>query len=490
MLVNISPRLGTAALSLLAAAAMLVFPAGILAHPGGHEAQQVPWQEPSEWPDRIVATIEGDPARSIAVTWRTSEAVTETQAEIALARPDARFDREARAVAAQTERLDLAQAVHEGLSFPVEHNQGLPATHHHSVRFDGLEPDTLYAYRVQGAEGKWSEWFQTRTAPASGPIRFIYLGDAQNGLASHWPRVIRAAFQKAPDARFILHAGDLVNRGSRDLEWAHWFRAGSFIHGMIPAIPVAGNHEYDDYALSQSEEIELLSILWRPQFRLPIEAALSEPLHETVYSVRYSPDLEVFLLNTNIDDLTEQARWLDERLAQSDARWRVVSMHHPIFSSGRGRDSPGRREVLLPILLKHEVDLVLQGHDHTYARGTMPSLDQVPSRTARTANGAVKAMFVNSVSGSKQYEFNEDGWDKYEATGIRLDRRGENTQFFQVIEIDEGGLHYAAYSADGQLYDEFRLAKASDGAKTLVNTPDLPAEKRFENTLPYEGVVE
>ncbi len=469
---------------------IFAIPFAVLAHPGKPATTQVPWQEASGWPDRIVATIEDDPATSISVSWRTDASVMSTRAQIALARGDARFDQENVSVDAQTERLDLTMVSVGGLSFEVSHNQGLPQTHHHSVRFDGLKPDTLYGYRVQGAEGQWSEWFQTRTAPLSGPVRFIYFGDAQNGLSSHWPRVIRAAFQKAPDARFILHAGDLVNRGSRDLEWAHWFRAGGFIHGMIPAIAVTGNHEYDDYELTAEEEVEPLSILWRPQFRLPVEEDLSEELHETVYSIRYSPDLEVFVLNTNIDDLSEQAQWLDARLSASDARWRVVSMHHPVFSSGRGRDSAGRRAVLLPILLKHEVDLVLQGHDHTYARGTLPSLDQVPNRTARTGDGTIMSMFVNSVSGSKQYEFNEDGWDKYEASGVMLDRRGENTQFFQVIEIDKGMLHYAAYSADGTLYDEFRLSKAADGAKSIMNNSELPQERRFENTLPYEGVQE
>ena len=46
-----------------------------------------------------------------------------------------------------------------------------------------------------------------------------------------------AAYAEAPDARFAIHAGDLVNWGSRDFEWAEWFRSVGFIHGMIPAVP-------------------------------------------------------------------------------------------------------------------------------------------------------------------------------------------------------------------------------------------------------------
>lgn len=454
-----------------------------------------PWQQASEWPDRIIASFEDDPATSIAVNWRTAASVTAARAEIALALPDARFDQNARSVAATSETIDLDAIQRAGVRIPVEHNQGLPGASYHSVRFDGLEPDTLYAYRVEGADGKWSEWFQTRTAPARGtaasaeqPLRFIYLGDAQNGLDSHWPRVIRAAFQTAPDARFILHAGDLVNRGSRDLEWAQWFRAGGFIHGMVPAIPVAGNHEYDAIGLSEADRQRALAFLWRPQFRLPVDASLPEDLHETVYDVRYSDDLQVFVLNSNAPDLAAQAAWLDAKLTASTARWRIVTQHHPIYSSGNERDNPRLREILLPVLLKHKVDLMLQGHDHTYARGTIEDPVQLPARHSAGEADSVTTMFVNSVSGPKQYDFRENGWADYGASGVMLDRMAENTQFYQVITIDGGTLHYAAYTADGRLYDDVRLNKAADGTKTIAQErEDLPETRRFDNTLPYPG---
>lgn len=468
----------------------LIGPAPLSAHPGQPNEDHLPWQLATPWPDRIIVTVDGDPATTLTVNWRTDESVTQTQAELALALPDARFDQNARAQMADTEALDLSIAKGRGLNGNRNPNAGLAPTHHHSVRFEGLEPDTLYAYRVQGAEGKWSEWFQTRTAAREGPIRFVYLGDAQNNLGSHWPRVIREAFRSAPDARFILHAGDMVNRASRDLEWSNWFKAGGFIHGMIPIIGVAGNHEYDDYGITNPQGIDLLSILWRPQFRFPQEPGLSTKLQETVYTVKYSSDLEVFVLNTNIKDMSEQAEWLDTKLGESTARWRIVTMHHPIFSSGRGRDNPDRRELLLPIFLKHKVDLALQGHDHTYARGNIPAEAQAPERQAATSGSGVTTMFVNSVSGPKMYEFNEEDWDVYALEGVRLNRKGENTQFFQVITLDEGELSYEAFIADGSLYDAFTLSKAPDGSKTLKNAPDLPEERGFDNTLPYEKLKE
>lgn len=467
-------------IALLALSCLL--PAASLAHDGPEHTP--PWQDASAWPDRIVVTPGADPTTSFAVNWRTDASVAATEAELVLATADARFDLAATAVPARSETLDPTRISREGREALVEYNAGLPSVRYHSVVFEGLEPDTLYAYRVRGAEETWSEWFQVRTAPTEGPIEFLYVGDAQNGILSHWARVVRGAFQTSPEARFFLHAGDLVNRGARDLEWAQWFKAVGFIHGMIPAVPVAGNHEYDSLGLQEGDRRRMLSMLWRPQFTLPETPALPAQLQETVYTIRYGKALQVFVLDTMGGDLEAQARWLDAELRESDATWRVVSMHHPIFSSGRDRDTPERRALLLPVLLRHEVDLVLQGHDHTYARGGIAEAPGGPERTAAGSRDALATMFVNSVSGAKQYEFKEGGWDDYADTGVRLERMAENSQFYQAVRIDGARLEYRAYTADGELYDEFAAVKDEAGNKRVVTGREA---RRFENTMPYPG---
>jgi 3',5'-cyclic AMP phosphodiesterase CpdA len=448
-----------------------------------------PWQQASRWPDRIVATFDDNPATSFAVTWRTSEAVTQTIAQIAVASADARFDRTATTVRARTERLDLNNVNIDGVSHRTYWNAHIPPAHFHSVSFRDLKLNTQYAYRVRGDRGAWSEWFQLRTADPKGPVRFVYLGDAQNAVLSHWSRVMRAAFTELPKADFVLHAGDLVNRASRDLEWAEWFKAVGFIHGMIPAIPVAGNHEYERLVNDQKQSERLLSAVWRPQFTLPVDPDINPILKETVYDIRYSQDVHIFVLASQQESLIEeQGQWLDKKLAASDARWRVVSFHHPIYSSGTGRDSPKRREALLPVLLKHEVDLVLQGHDHTYARGDIKP--QTPERFGSGASGdSVATMFVNSVSGPKQYKFKDNRWDDYADTGVELKRFAENTQFFQIIEIDGERLTYKAYTALGDVYDEFVMTKDDKGRKQMLKgKTSTMEERRYDNTGDYGGV--
>ncbi|MEO1188075.1 MAG: FN3 domain-containing metallophosphoesterase family protein, partial [Pseudomonadota bacterium] len=373
---------------LISAICAVAFGVAAHAHPNGHSEPLPPWQAATGWPDRIIATFNGDPATSFAVTWRTDISVGRTLVQIAEATADTRFDIAAITHRAKTESVDLETiATDLGTSRSLE-NAGLGKAHYHSYTFDGLKPDTIYAWRVQGARGNWSEWYQTRTAAEDGPVSFVYFGDAQNGVRPTWSRVIRAAFQTEPQAAFFLHAGDLVQKGESDYNWAEWFEAGGFIHAMIPVIPVPGNHENITVfsAPPEAKRSRVRTTLWRPQFTLPEDETLPESLHESNYDVRYSDALHVFVIDSAQDTFDAQAAWLDRKLAQSDATWKIVTMHHPYFLPkvfDRNRDDAPRRKALSAVIDRHDVDLVLTGHVHTYVRGT-----QTNDRTVRRATGS------------------------------------------------------------------------------------------------------
>lgn len=426
------------------------------------------WEIASPDPDRIALTWTGDPARSQAVTWRTDDSIKTGFAEIALADPSSRFDSNAERFKAKTEALRIG-----------DHDQNADfVVHYHSVAFADLKPKTLYAYRVGDGDTRWSEWIQFRTASEEDdPIEFLYFGDAQNAVLSHWSRIMRAAFRKAPNANFSVHAGDLVNRAHKDREWAEWFKAGGWIHATLPSIVAPGNHEYDE--LTDTAQEKRLSLQWAPQFELPQYTNLPDTLRETVYFIDYQ-GVRFVALNS-IREIEAQAKWLEEVLGSNRNRWTVLTFHHPIFSSGDGRDNSSNREIWKPIIDKYKVDLVLQGHDHTYARGHTPV-----RMAAGSDDNRVESIFVNSVSGPKMYEFMKDGWNVYRPEGVILDRKAENTQFFQVIRIDGDLLVYKAYMANGELYDAFEMRKGEDGIKTLRDwSPDLGDERSFKNTLPY-----
>jgi hypothetical protein len=235
----------------------------------------------------------------------------------------------------------------------------------------------------------------------------------------------------------------------------------------------------------EQESEERLSIHWRPQFALPTNGP--EGMDETVYYVDHQ-GMRIIALNSNIRDSTRLARqtdWLETTLREAvqdeGIRWIVATFHHPMFSSGEGRNNPQLREAWVPLFDEYNVDLVMQGHDHTYARGRRTQNLRQGVNARSPAGGTV---YVNSVSGAKMYEIKPDRWSDFDR--IEMERGAENTQLYQVVHVGADTLEYRSYTATGTLYDAFNLIRQPDGPSEMVELPvaNRP-ERTHENTLEY-----
>jgi 3',5'-cyclic AMP phosphodiesterase CpdA len=402
---------------------------------------------PSKTPDRVIANLTTDPALSFAVNWRTDQQIESGMVEVALATDGPEF------LLGEVRKIAAKRQLFQNRNI----NEPLVKAVYYSAIIPDLEPHTTYVYRVgNGSEDDdyWSEWFQFTTAHTDNkePFSFIYFGDAQNQVKSMWSRVIRNSYKQFPQVDFMLHAGDLINDRDANLEWGEWFYSGSFIHATVPSMMTPGNHEYRDGVLTS---------LWRPQFTLP-ENGPTEDLKETCYALDYqnmkliSIDAESF--NKSMEARTAQIKWLDSVLQSNTKKWTAITMHYPIYSTARGRDNKALREALQPLIDKYEVDLVLQGHDHTYARGYIEN--QGKGLTVVKNAGTIYAV---SVSGPKMYESKDQDW---------MVRRGEYTQLFQIITVSKNTIKYEAYTPLGTLYDAFDLIKKKSRKKLKNRVPN------------------
>jgi 3',5'-cyclic AMP phosphodiesterase CpdA len=389
---------------------------------------------PSRIPDRIILSWTKDPAHSQAVTWRTDTTASKALAELALAFPGPKPDKKPARIDALTTLLE----------------SDLGKANYHTVLFDDLAPSTRYAYRV-GDGVNWSEWIHFQTASDKAEqFTFVYFGDAQNDIKSLWSRVIREAYADAPRARFLLHAGDLVNIGDRDAEWGEWFGAAGWVNAMIPCVATPGNHEYVAKKLTSH---------WRPQFAFPENGP--KGLEEVTYYLDFQ-GTRIISLDSNVEQ-ERQVPWLENMLAKNSNTWTIVTFHHPLFAAAKGRDNAKLRALWKPVLDKYRVDLVLQGHDHTYTRTgldvpeniSQANLSSGADRT--TSHGAT--VYVISVSGPKMYKLERQPYMK---------RAAEQTQLYQIIHIDGPELRYEARTATGDLYDAFTLKKRPGKSNELV----------------------
>ncbi len=415
-------------------------------------------------PQRIVLGLDGDPARSQVVTWRTAGRVERAVAEVAVCTAGPELAAQARTVAATTTPLDVTPS---GVAY------------HHEATFSGLEPDRLYCYRV-GDGTTWSEWSMFRTASAAAaPFRFLYLGDAQDEVKAHWSRVVRAAYAKAPDARFIVHTGDLVREGFDDALWGEWSYALGFISAQIPFLAAPGNHDlHRQPGAGDPELVWSVQPAWRAHLALPSNGPQGlEDLDEAVWRLDYQ-GVRIIALDANVyseEDFSPQKKlfgpaqvaWLERQLADNPNRFTIVVQHEPVYPVVKNRDYPELRGVLRPIFDKHHVDLVLSGHDHCYARSHKLAGDAV---VKPAEPGTV---YVISTGGPKMRQptpaFRE----------LMAVERGD-AQMFQVISVGVDRLHYDAYTATGELVDAFELVKNAGGRSLYTDLAPQRARRSFK----------
>jgi hypothetical protein len=235
-----------------------------------------------------------------------------------------------------------------------------------------------------------------------------------------------------------------------DAEWGELYNGPGWVNARIPLVPAVGNHEMEGSPKKLSDH-------WRPHFELPLNGP--KGLEETCYRIDYQ-GLRILVLDSTQPSET-QAPWLEEQLKDKSPLWTVACFHHPIFSASKGRNNPGLRNSWKPLFEKGGVDLVLQGHDHTYGRSSMGSVQ--PS-----SPGGATPIYVVSVSGMKMYELNDDPWKV---------RSAEQTQLYQQIEVKKDRLEYTAKTAAGEIYDRFTLVKRG-GKNRLIDRAPKTAERR------------
>ena len=117
-----------------------------------------------------------------------------------------------------------------------------------------------------------------------------------------------------------------------------------------------------------------------------------------------------------------------------------------VYASRKKRDNLPLQRHWVPIFDKHHVDVVFQGHDHTYIR-THPMKDNHRADSAQDGT-----YYIVSVSGDKFYD--QESREDYAVARTNLPT-------FQVIDIDpaSGRLKYRSMTESADTVDAFEIAK-------------------------------
>ncbi len=290
----------------------------------------------------------------------------------------------------------------------------------HKAIVTGLEPGTAYEYRL-GSDGNWSEIGEfTTEAIGETNFEFLYMTDSQ-GANSHdyevWADTLRQGLEKYPNSQFLTMSGDQVDAGALEYQWLDYFAKPQDLLMNLPIMAAVGNHEgpYNDN--------------YYYHFNYPNDS-IEDPLPPgSVYSYDYG-DAHFMVVNTmdmgwdvrQRESFKQQIEWLKREVAETDKKWKVVTFHKAIYSVG-GHATDGDilelREMLYPVFDELGIDVVLQGHDHSFMRSHQmyndePILDVETDAEGNVINPEGTMYIVNNSAGTKYYNVRDDV-DKYYA---------------------------------------------------------------------------
>jgi predicted phosphodiesterase len=277
-------------------------------------------------------------------------------------------------------------------------------------------------------------------------VKFAVIGDSGRGNPPQYEVAAQmVAFREDFDFDFVLMLGDNIYEGPASPEdYRSKFEAPyrELLESGVRFFAVLGNHD-DPRQVSYAA------------FNMNGERYYTFTPPEDLLT-RLATPVEFFAVDsTNFDRV--QMRWLDERLGASKADWKIVFLHHPLYTSGRySNASRAHRWALEPILTRHHVDVVFSGHEHIYQRSELQKGIQY---------------FVSGGAGSLRLG---DG-----VAAPFVARTYDGDYHFMLIEIDDDELHFQAISRRGETIDAGTLRRsaeiAADGASpTRKDTPVRP----------------
>ncbi|MDR3522675.1 MAG: tartrate-resistant acid phosphatase type 5 family protein [Acetobacteraceae bacterium] len=212
-------------------------------------------------------------------------------------------------------------------------------------------------------------------APRAASLPLVVLGDwGERG--SPIQRAVADAMGRSAAAigsRLVISVGDnFYEDGVTSIADSQWHSSFEAIY-TAPSLQtrwdvILGNHDYRGSVQAQLDYARL-SKRWTMPGRVFIRSEmLTDGTQIDFFYIDTSPMLSMYRgTKVRIDDqnVPAQLAWLDAVLGRSQAKWKIVVGHHPIHTSAGGkRDQAELIQHVKPLLLRHGVQLYINGHDH------------------------------------------------------------------------------------------------------------------------------
>lgn len=371
-------------------------------------------------------------------------------------------------------------------------------TTNHSVLVSGLNPGSTYYYGV----GHFSQliasganmYFETLpVAGADGDYEFLVLGDCGTGYQEQLDvkNAVIGAYGNHFDGMILL--GDNAYQSGFDNEYqTNFFSKYTEITENTVIWPAPGNHDYNNHIPFSPDPA------YYDVFNLPTNGECGGVASgtENYYSFNYGNIHFVSLDSYDVprSATAAMATWLEQDLSSNTLPWVVAYWHHPPYTKG-SHDSDNdnfldgelveMREEILPIIEEYGVDLILNGHSHSYERsmmidghygssdsfsanhqvdnstGNYPEIDcpyHKNSEAPKSHNGTVYCVMGNSGKTSSV----DSEWPHPVMLSYTHSEVGAI-----ILNVKDNKLDATFYTAQDSIFDHFTIVKSPKNAQNL-----------------------
>ncbi len=362
----------------------------------------------------------------------------------------------------------------------------------HSVDVSGLTPDTEYEYQIVGlADGKEfaGATYTVRTLPEDGSFTVMVISDMQAEDAAGYEPFVNT-YQKFVEEKLggvdmIVSTGDSVEDGYKVGSWKDMFKKCQNIFASVPTVLLPGNHEYSG---------DTAYVNYTARTNLP--NGYDDPVIGEYTGWFTVGDACFVIISTEVfTDVTDgdqlladraayyekQKAWAKDIFEQSGCRWRIILTHRGPYTTNHN----GLLDVpeMIDLCDELNVDLYLNGHDHSYIRATCRGNEPVEIGQGTT-------YMTTSPMGVKFDDYIEGIMDDKIAT--RSGSAAQEQQKFCYLTFSSEGIAVTAYErAEGDVYDDYHAIETFNVTTNLSGVEGrLAAEDTPVDTVASTGAEE
>ncbi|BEH02619.1 hypothetical protein brsh051_19000 [Brooklawnia propionicigenes] len=381
-------------------------------------------------------------------------------------------------------------------------------THNRHAVITGLQENVEYTYRV-GSDNNWSPAYTFRTQSFEGDYDFLFFGDPQIGSSGDevadglgWSETLDYALSVNPDAELLVSGGDQVEKANIETQWDQ-FLANDNLR-QYPWAATIGNHDvggraYDQHFYTPNTDRA-------PKYYKDADKTATTSGGDYWYIYK---DVLFIDLNSNSYASSAAGSGGDEAHLGFvtdvinnhgyQAKHTVLVYHHAIYSPAdhaNDTDNAIRRVDFPTAFSELGVDLVLQGHDHSYSRsyeiknGEKANPDeQAGDADIFTGVGGVIYVTGNSASGSKYYGLTEpdsskNGGDFGADPTATPDSNGHTRHWANSVENQENVRTYVKVAVKG---DSLTVQNIRASATGDVNPAFDRGNVKWQGTVSQNG---